>query len=309
MSKNATGWLGLIVGATFAVGATACSSSPSSSSTTTKSGSSLPTAVIPVASESAALAASVPAAMKSKGALSVAADATYPPDELIAPDGHTVVGFDADLAKAVGQVLGLPLNMVNATFDTIIPGLQSGKFDLGFSSFTDTKDREKVVDMVDYFNSGEGFYVSSGSSLHFDGLASLCGHTVAVETGTTEESDAKTQATTCTSAGKKTVKVLSFSDQNQANLAVSSGRADIGFLDSQVATYVVSISGGQFKNTGHAFSVSPYGLAIPKGTGMAQPILGAVNELIHNGIYGKILAKWGIQAGALPTAVLNGATS
>lgn len=309
MSKDATRWFGAMFLAALAVGVAACSSSSSSSSTTAKSGSSLPTAVIPGAPQSASLASSVPAAIRTKGTLTIAADATYPPDEFIGPDGHTIIGFDADLAKAVGQTLGLHTNMVNATFDTIIPGLQSGTYDLGFSSFTDTKDRERVVDMVDYFRSGEGFYVNSASSLHFNGVASLCGHTAAVETGTTEESDAKSQATACTAVGKKTVKVLSFSDQNQANLAVSSGRADVGFLDSQVDTYIVSISGGQFKNTGHPFGFAPYGLAIPKGTGMTQPLLGAVNQLIHNGIYGKILAKWGIGNGAVSTAVVNGATS
>jgi polar amino acid transport system substrate-binding protein len=309
MSKSARWTLGTVALAVLGVGGSACSSSSSSSSTTTKSGNPLPTAVVPAARQSASLAASVPTAIRNKGTVTIAADATYAPDEFIGPDGHTIVGFDADLAKAVGQVLGLHTQMVNATFATIIPALQSGTYDLSFSSFTDSKDREKVVDMVDYFRSGEAFYVSSGSSVHVNGLSSLCGHTVAVETGTFEESDAKSQATACTQAGKRTVKVLSFSDQNQANLAVSSGRADVGFLDSQVATYAVSVSGGQFKNSGQAFSVAPYGLAIPKGTGMTQPVLGAVNELMHDGIYGKILAKWGIQVGSISTAVVNGATS
>jgi len=199
--------------------------------------------------------------------------------------------------------------MVNATFSTIIPGLQSGKFDLGFSSFTDTVARQHQVDMVDYFASGEAYYVSSGSSLRLNGLSALCGHSVSVESGTTEEADAQAQAKTCTTAGNKTVKVLVFQDQNQANLAVSSGRADVGFLDSQVRDYIVAQSGGQFKTVGQTFGVAPYGLAVPKGSGMTQPLLGAVNELIHDGIYGKILAKWGIESGAVQTAVVNGATS
>src|SRR5262249_47424644 len=97
------------------------------------------------------VAALVPGAIKSKGSLTVAADATYAPNEFIGSDGHTVVGMDADLAKALGQVMGLKVNMVNATFDTIIPGLASGKYDLGMSSFTDTKAREKTVDFVTYF--------------------------------------------------------------------------------------------------------------------------------------------------------------
>src|SRR3954452_18879029 len=96
----------------------------------------------------------VPASIKSKGTLTIAFDATYAPDESIDKDGKTIVGFDADLAKAVAADMGLQAKLGNATFDTIIPSLQSGKFDVGFSSFTDTKAREKVVDFVTYFQAG-----------------------------------------------------------------------------------------------------------------------------------------------------------
>src|SRR5581483_1293398 len=79
----------------------------------------------------------VPAKIRHKGTLKVASDATYAPMELIAKDGKTVIGVDADLAKALGTVMGLKLKVENATFSTIIPGIQSGKYDVGMSSFTD----------------------------------------------------------------------------------------------------------------------------------------------------------------------------
>ena len=289
--------------------AAACSSSPSSSSTTTTSNSTSTTAAgIPTQSADATIAAEVPAAIKSKGTLNIALDATYAPDEFIATDGHTIIGMDADFAKAITQILGLKANLINATFDTIIPGLQSGKYDMGDSSFTDTLARQKVVDFVTYFQAGEGFYVKSGSA-GFNGLASLCGHTVSVESGTTEQSDAQTQAKACTTAGKQTVTVLAYGNQSQANLAVSSGRAQVGFADSQVAAYIVSTSNGVFMNSGQAFEVAPYGFAFLKGNGMAAPVKDAVNLLISNGTYSKILAKWGVQAGAISTATINSATS
>jgi polar amino acid transport system substrate-binding protein len=299
-----------------AVLAAACSSNSSSSTTTTAASSSttaaspsLPTTVIPTQPADATLAASVPSAVKTKGTLTIALDATYAPDEFIAPNGSTIVGMDADLATAISQVLGLKPKLINATFDTIIPGIQSGKYDMGASSFTDTIARQKVVDFVDYFTAGEGFYVKTGSSLAFNGLTSLCGHTVSVESGTTEQTDAQTQAKACTKAGKPTVTVLAFGNQNEANLAVSGGRADVGFADSQVAGYIVATSNGVFQNSGTAFEVAPYGLALPKGNGMATPVQGAVNLLISNGIYHKILTKWGVQAGAVTDSVVNGATS
>ena len=297
-----------------AVLAAACSSSSNSSSTTaapstTATTVALPTAVIPTQSTNAAIAATVPAAIKSKGKLSVALDATYAPDEFIAPDGSTIVGMDADLATAITQTLGLKATLVNATFDTIIPGIQSGKYDLGASSFTDTIARQKVVDFVDYFTAGEGYYVKTGSPLAFNGLTSLCGHSVAVESGTTEQTDAQTQARACTKDNKGAVTVLSYGNQSQANLAVSSGRADVGFADSQVAGYIVATSHGVFQNSGTAFAVAPYGLALPKGNGMAAPVQAAVNALIANGVYGQILTKWGVQSGAVTSSVINGAAS
>ena len=132
---------------------------------------------------------------------------------------------------------------------------------------------------------------------------------MSVEDGTTEQSDAQTQAKACTTAGKPTVTVLSFGNQSQANLAVSSGRAQVGFADSQVAAYIVATSNGVFQNSGTAFEVAPYGLAFPKGNGMAAPVEAAVNYLIANGVYKQILTKWGVQAGAVTTAAINDATS
>src|SRR5437879_584932 len=109
-----------------------CGSSKKSSSTA---------ATTSAASENAAIAAQVPAKIKSKGTLIVASEAEYAPDEFIAPDGHTVIGMDPDIVKAVAAVLGLKVKVVNATFEAIIPGLAAGRYDVGASSFTDTKER------------------------------------------------------------------------------------------------------------------------------------------------------------------------
>ncbi len=300
----------LALGGLAVVGA-ACSSNSSSPTTTagstTTSTPAIPTTKIPTQSVNATIAATVPASVKSAGPWIVAMDATYPPNEFIASDGTTIVGMDADLVNAIAQTLGLTPKLTNVTFDAIIPGIVSGKYGMGASSFTDTLARQKVVDFVTYFEAGESFYVKSDSNLTLNGLASLCGHTVAVEAGTTEETDAKAQARKCSSSQKLTV--LSFNTQSEANLAVSSGRAQVGFADSPVAEYIVATSNGVFKNSGSAISVAPYGFALPKGNGMAAPVQAAVNALIQNGVYGQILAKWGLQSGAVTSATINGATS
>jgi polar amino acid transport system substrate-binding protein len=266
------------------------------------------TATLGSKSTDSAAIALLPSAVKSKGSLTVAADATYAPNEFIGSDGHTVQGMDADLAKALGQQLGLKVSVANQTFDSIIPGIVDGKYDLGMSSFTDTKEREKQVDFVDYFSAGTSFFEKASGGPAVSGLADLCGLTVSVEKGTTQQDDATAQSSKCTKAGKKKVTVDVFPDQNGANLALSSGRAQIGMADSPVAAYQVKQSNGQFKLTGQPYGTAPYGIACPKG-GLDKAIQSALEKLMSNGTYTQILTKWGIQAGAVNTANINGATS
>jgi polar amino acid transport system substrate-binding protein len=258
---------------------------------------------------SAADAKLVPSSFKGK-TLQVATDATYPPDESF--KGTTMIGFDIDLFKAVATTLGLKETESSASFDNIIGGIDSGRYQIGNSSFTDNKLREKSVNFVDYFQAGEGVYAKSSSKAKFTGLKSFCGTTVAVETGTTEQSDAIATAKTCPKS-KKLI-VIPFENQTEANTAVSSSRATFGFVDSQVAGYIASTSSGLFKVVGKAIEVAPYGFAVPKtsaGSGLAKAIQAAVKTLIANGTYHAILAKWGVTGGALTSSqiVLNGAIS
>jgi len=257
----------------------------------------------------AADASSVPSSYKGT-TLQVATDATYPPDESMS--GTKMVGFDVDLFKAIGVTLGLKTNENNVTFDNIIGGIGSGRYTIGNSSFTDTKLREKQVNFVDYFQAGEGVYALESAKVTFTGLKSFCGLKVAVETGTTEQSDAVATAKTCPSSKKLTV--LNFPTQTEANLAVSSGHANFGFVDSQIAGYIASVSKGAFKVVGNAIEVAPYGFATPKtpaGKALALAIQKAIKTLIANGTYHAILAQWGVTGGALPASkiVLNGAIS
>lgn len=253
------------------------------------------------------VAAQVPSKYKSK-TLKVATDATYAPNEFVGSDGTTIEGMDPDLAQALAKVMGIKVKVVNATFDTIIPALSAGKYNFSMASFTDTKERQKVVDFVTYFSAGTSFYVKvNGPTIN--SLADLCGHSVGVERGTTQADDSTAQNAKCKAAGKSGVKVSVFTDQNGANLAVSSGRAQVGMADSPVAAYIVKKSSGQFKLTGKSYGTAPYGIAIPKGSGLAQPILSALKVLMSNGQYKAILTKWGIQDGAITNPQINGATS
>jgi polar amino acid transport system substrate-binding protein len=254
-----------------------------------------------------AIAGQVPADIKSSGSLSVAADATYAPDEFIASDGKTVIGMDADLAKAIAQTMGLTANVQNIPFDSIIPGLAAGKYDLGMSSFTDTKDREKTVDFVTYATAGTSFFVLAEGGPDIATLDDLCGHKVGAEKGTTQAEDATAQNQKCTAAGKPGVSLSVFPDENGVNLALSSGRIDVAMADTPPADYAVKQSDGKFKLTGSSYGNAPYGIAMSKDSGLQQPVLAAVKALIADGTYKKIFEYWGLADGEITNPTINGA--
>jgi polar amino acid transport system substrate-binding protein len=251
----------------------------------------------------------VPASIKSKGVLTVASDATYAPDEFV--QNGKIVGMDADLVNALAKVMGLKATISNVTFDNIIPGMAAGHYMLGASSFTDTKAREKEVDFVDYANVGESFYTLAQGGTKIGGIANICGLTVSVEEGTTEEDDAKTQSGKCTKAGKKAVTVATYPNQNLANEAVASGHAQVGFADTPVAAYQVKQADGKFKLVGAAYAPSPYGLAVAKSTKLAPAVKAALLYLVKNGTYASIFKKWGVSSIAVSASgvKINGATS
>jgi len=215
------------------------------------------------------------------------------------------------MAKAIGEVLGVEVDVENASFDTIIPSLGT-RYDIGMSSFTDSLERQQVVDMVTYFQAGTSFLVQTGKNSDLDTLDALCGHSVGVEKGTTQLDDATAQSTTCTDAGKGAVDVQTFEDQTGANQALSTGRVDVVMLDTPVAEYQAKQSSGTFEVAGSSYGVAPYGVAVPKAAeyaGLTDAILGAIKKLDTDGQYKSILTNWGIQDGAITDFQINGATS
>jgi polar amino acid transport system substrate-binding protein len=287
---------------------TACSkSSTSGGGTPSASGSGL--------TKDATIAAELPSAIASAGVLKVASDASYPPNEYFAPDNKTIIGFDVEIANAVGQVLGVKVQFTNVKFDDIIPSLQAGKYDVGISGFTDNKDREQKVDMVDYLQAGESIFVLASSGANYTSPDQLCGKSASVEKGTTELDDLNAANTKCSAAGKPKINILPFDDQNGANLALTSGHADACLADSQVADYAVKVTNGKVKVTAEYMAPNPYGIAVPRGTGapgsapLAKAIKDALQKVFDSGVYLQILNKYGISKGAIAAPGINGAKS
>jgi len=238
----------------------------------------------------------------------IATDASYPPDEWMS--GTKMVGLDVSIMSAVAATLGVKFIENNVTFSAIIAGIKSGKYQIGNSSFTDTKSLEKSVNFVDYFKAGDGVYADSGSPASFTSLTDLCGLTLAVVANSPEQVTATGQAAKCPS--NATLSVRAFRTEADAEAAVLAGQAQEAFVDSQVAGYLVSLSKGRLELVGKAYETAPYGLATSKsstGEGLAIAIRAALRTLVANGTYGEILHQWGVAQGDLSSnkIVINGA--
>jgi polar amino acid transport system substrate-binding protein len=250
-----------------------------------------------------ALAAKVPASIRSAGTIMIGTDSTYAPSEFLDTDGKTVIGFDVDLFNAVAARLGLKTDWRSAKFDDIIPGVTSSKYNIGVSSFTINAERMQKVTMVSYFNAGTQWAAKSGASVDPD---NACGKKVAVQTGTVQADDLTKRSKTCTQNGKPAITVDQYQAQSDATSAVVSGKDDAMLADSPVCAYAVKQTNGQLALAGQIYDSAPYGYVLPKDqTDFGDAIASVVKALINDGSYRKILDKWGVTGGAITNPAVN----
>ena len=252
----------------------------------------------PSTSVDASLAAMVPADIKADGKILVGTDSSYAPNEFLDTDGKTVIGMDVDLFDAVAAKLGLKTEWQSGDFGTLISGVQSGKYEAAVSSFTINKEREANANMISYFSAGTQWAQKTGGNVDPN---NACGLSIAVQQNTVQVDDLKSRSTKCTQAGKKPITINQYQLQDDATASVVSGKNVAMLADSPVSAYAVKKSNGQLALVGDIYDSAPYGFVVAKAqTDFANAIKGAVQALIADGTYDKILSNWGVQAGAIP---------
>ncbi|MFG2377479.1 ABC transporter substrate-binding protein [Streptomyces sp. NPDC048504] len=267
---------------------------------------------------SAPLASKLPAAIRDKGVITVGSDIAYAPVEFKDNSGK-VVGLDPDLGAAMGKQLGVKFEFQNGTFDALLTGLRSNRYDIAMSAMTDNKNRQdgvdpdtgkKVgegVDFVDYLTAGVSIYTRKGQTENIASWSDLCGKKLAVERGTVSEDLAKSETKKCT--GGKKITIEAFDDDQQSQTRLRSGGADAASSDFPVAAYAVKTSGGgkDFQLVGDQVEAAPYGIAVAKSdTQLRDALQAAMDAVIKSGEYQKILTKWGAEDGAVKSSVING---
>ena len=252
------------------------------------------------------IAATLPADIRDSGTLTVGVNLPYAPNEFKDADGK-IVGFDVDLMNAVAATLGLTTDYREADFAKIIPSIQQGTYNVGMSSFTDTKERQQSVDFVDYFSAGILWAQRPGSDIDPN---NACGKKVAVQATTTQETDElPAKSKKCVDAGKPEIQIVKFDGQDAATNAVVLGQVDAMSADSPVTAYAIKQSNGKLEAAGAIADSAPYGWPVQKGSPLAQSLVKALEHLISTGDYKTIAANWGAESGMISKPVINGATS
>ncbi|MEU7032942.1 ABC transporter substrate-binding protein [Streptomyces sp. NPDC046237] len=253
-------------------------------------------------------AALLPDDVRASGTLRVGSSVGTPPGAYY-PNGadKAPAGQDIDLADAVAKVLGLRLERQDASFETILPALGSGKYDVGTGNFGVTAERLKTIDFVTYINDGQGFAVRTGNTAlgsKVTDLTQLCGLTVGTGAGTTFEATLTARKGVCAEAGKKPYEVQVYAENGATLTALQQGRIDvimstINGLRHQAAQ---PASRTTFLGEFHRLDV---GFAFKKGSPLTAAFQAAVNELIKDGTYARILEKWGTTESAIDTSRIN----
>lgn len=252
-----------------------------------------------------ALIAMLPAAIRDKDTLTVGSDTSYEPAEFLAADGQTPIGYDVDLAKAIGAVLGKGVKVQTSEFPTILPSLGS-KYDLGMSSFTINPERSEAVNFVSYFNAGIWWAVQKGNPNNIS-VEDICGKKVGVQTGTVQEDpDLKDRSAACEAEGKPAIEVISLKNQTDVTTRLVNGSIDAMAADSPIIKNALSKTGDSLETLGEVYDSAEQGIAIAKSdTEFAAVIEKVLNKLIEDGVYNDILKAWNNEEGALDKAVLN----
>lgn len=272
----------------------ACSSTSSSTPKSTASASGGATAALDKSA-----AALLPASIKKSKTLVAVTNAGYPPYEMYASDNKTIIGRDVDFAQAIGQVLGIKVELQNVSFEAIVPGIQAGRYQIAISGLTVTDARKQVADFVAYNASGDNLAVPPGNpkKLEVSKFETLCGNTIGVSTGSSFALvDLPALSKQCTDAGKPAIVQKQFAGDSD-RLALSSGRVDAILDDGISLAYSAKQSNGAYElGPGADIVQATSGIALQKNSDLTPAISAAVKDLLstQKSVTEAINVKWGI---------------
>ena len=231
------------------------------------------------------------------GVLNVGSDIAYAPFEFYQEGTEIEDGLDIDIGRAIAEELGVEAEFLNTGWDGIIPALQTEDFDVIMSAMTITDERSQEIDFVAYISVGTGIVVPTGNPDSIQSLDDLCGLTVAVQVGTIQEQMLTDQNDECADP----VNIVTFDTNPLAVEDLRTGGSDANFSDFPVAAEDAAQSDGDLEVVEPQIDPEPYGIGMRKtSTELKDVITDAVQAIRDSGKYDEVLAKWNLEAVALP---------
>ena len=256
----------------------------------------------------AAAVALLPQSIKDKGELSVAMDLHYPPTTFLAEDNTTAIGLNPDVARLIAKKLGVKVKFVDTKFDTIVPGLDGGRFDFTATTMAKTEERLKVLDMIDYFQAGTSVAAAAGNPLNLT-VETLCGKNIAVTQGSTGQLKRLPALSeqTCTSKGQPAINGVTLPNVQDALTQLHSKRVDGILYDTTALGWAQKQQPNSFTligrvNVGNSDLTA---VGLKKGSPLVPAFQKALQSVLETPEYKESLETWGLESGAITDAKLN----
>jgi polar amino acid transport system substrate-binding protein len=250
----------------------------------------------------------LPQSYKDKGELTVAMDLHYPPTTFLAEDNSTPIGLNPDVARLIAKKLDLKLRFVDTKFDTIVPGLDGGRFDFTATTMSKTEERLKVLDMIDYFKAGNSVVVAAGNPLNLS-METLCGKNVAVTQGSTGQLKRLPALSeqTCTSKGQPAINAVTLPNVQEALTQLHSKRIDGILYDTTALGWAAKQQPDSFTLLGrvNVGSSDLTAVGLKKGSPLTPAMQAAIQSVLETPEYQESLKTWGLETGAITDAKLN----
>jgi polar amino acid transport system substrate-binding protein len=253
-----------------------------------------------------ALSALVPEFYRQKQPITVAVNPEIAPVKFIDEDGD-VAGFAPDLISAAAKVLGLKIRFVQASFDSLIPGLAANRFDV-LLSLGDFPSRHGKVTFIDYLNVGQTIVASPNRQSTLKSLDDLCGMQIALPRGTAPLQRANEVSNKCVEDGKKAISIATYPDTNMTLMSLTNEASQVVWIDSPAANYNIKKFPDKYQAV-YYYNLSSYGIGFgvdDNGKRLAHAFQQALIKLQKQGLYQSVMQKWGLPAkDGRPTFPIN----
>ena len=250
----------------------------------------------------------LPQEIQAKGKIIVGINGIFPPMEFKEPGKDELIGFDVDLARAIGKVLGVEIVFDDQKFDQLINSVNTSRVDMVISGLSDTAVRQKTLDFIDYFHSGTQCYTTTALAGEIKELNDLSGKTLAVSAATDYLTTMqKWSKDNLEAKGKPVITILAVDSEATARLQMIQGRAQASAISPEVLGWLEKQNPGQFAPIGPVLNPDPYGICFKKdNTALRDAVFAALQQLFADGTYQAILADWELTPGGMAEPLING---